>query len=193
MKKKSSYLLILRNNNLDEETIFDFIKAILGNTIQIEHTQEYYLIIFHENEDLELEENLNSFIYDTNLYIKCYISNSFDDINILKQNVTAILNYFTFELKNSIYTEKSLIDEILSKDLMILKPFILKDYLYDLDMHNILITFMKNDLNTLKTSKILYMHRNTLINKLDRFSQITGYDPRHFEDAYIIYSIIKNK
>ncbi|UKI48833.1 MAG: helix-turn-helix domain-containing protein [Clostridium sp.] len=33
-------------------------------------------------------------------------------------------------------------------------------------------------MNVSKASKMLYLHRNTLIYKLDRFYEITGYDIR---------------
>jgi DNA-binding PucR family transcriptional regulator len=58
-------------------------------------------------------------------------------------------------------------------------------------MQNTLKVFFLNNMNVLKSSKDLYVHRNTLINKLDRFKEKTGYDPKDFKDAYLIYSLIK--
>lgn len=75
----------------------------------------------------------------------------------------------------------------------ILKKELLGEYFNDIEMNNIINTFINNDLNILKTSADLYMHRNTLINKLDKFYKKTGYDLRRFKDAYIIYSMIKGE
>jgi carbohydrate diacid regulator len=42
-----------------------------------------------------------------------------------------------------------------------------------------------------KASKHLYVHRNTLIQRLDKLHQVTGFDVRVFQDAYLIYQLIR--
>ncbi|MCR5797089.1 MAG: helix-turn-helix domain-containing protein [Eubacterium sp.] len=43
--------------------------------------------------------------------------------------------------------------------------------------------FFKNNLNVSRTAEVLYIHRNTLVYRLDRLVKITGLDIRKFEDA----------
>ena len=43
--------------------------------------------------------------------------------------------------------------------------------------------FMKNNLSISATARALYVHRNTLIYRLDKIVQLTGLDIRQFEDA----------
>lgn len=43
--------------------------------------------------------------------------------------------------------------------------------------------FFANDLNIQKAADALYVHRNTLIYRLNKFTKDTGYDPRKFDDA----------
>lgn len=43
--------------------------------------------------------------------------------------------------------------------------------------------FFTNDLNIQKAADELYVHRNTLIYRLNKFTKDTGYDPRKFDDA----------
>ncbi len=43
--------------------------------------------------------------------------------------------------------------------------------------------FMKNNLSISSTARSLYVHRNTLIYRLDKIVQLTGLDIRQFEDA----------
>lgn len=43
--------------------------------------------------------------------------------------------------------------------------------------------FFSSDLNIQKAADMLYVHRNTLIYRLDKITALTGYDPRKFEDA----------
>lgn len=104
-----------------------------------------------------------------------------------------IYKYFILAKKKEIYHEWELIDEAICLNDLSLKKELLGEYFNDIEMNNIINTFINNDLNILKTSADLYMHRNTLINKLDKFYKKTGYDLRRFKDAYIIYSMIKGE
>jgi carbohydrate diacid regulator len=43
--------------------------------------------------------------------------------------------------------------------------------------------FFENNLNVSETSRQLYVHRNTLVYRLDKIKKITGLDLREFENA----------
>lgn len=43
--------------------------------------------------------------------------------------------------------------------------------------------FFDNNLNVSETSRQLYIHRNTLVYRLDKLQKMTGLDIRIFEDA----------
>lgn len=43
--------------------------------------------------------------------------------------------------------------------------------------------FLKNDLNVSETSRVMYMHRNTLTYRLDKIERVTGLNIRKFNDA----------
>jgi carbohydrate diacid regulator len=45
--------------------------------------------------------------------------------------------------------------------------------------------FFENDLNVSETSRQLYIHRNTLVYRLDKLQKMTGLDLRDFDDAII--------
>ena len=53
----------------------------------------------------------------------------------------------------------------------------------DDDMIKTIEIFFKLDLNLSEASKELYVHRNTLIYRLDKIQKYTGYDIRKFNDA----------
>ena len=72
-----------------------------------------------------------------------------------------------------------------------LARLVLKKYINDYDTLELLKVFFMNNMNVLKSAKLLYIHRNTLINKLARFKEDTSFDPKEFRDAYIVYSLIK--
>ncbi len=57
--------------------------------------------------------------------------------------------------------------------------------------------FLENDLNLSETSRTLFLHRNTLMYRLDKIKRITGLDLKDFSDAVtfrvisILYKLIK--
>ena len=51
---------------------------------------------------------------------------------------------------------------------------------------NLLETFFDNDLSLAETSRKTFIHRNTLIYRLDKFADMTGYDVRKFSDAITV-------
>ena len=53
----------------------------------------------------------------------------------------------------------------------------------DEDMIKTIEVFFKLDLNLSEASKELYVHRNTLIYRLDKIQKYTDYDIRKFNDA----------
>lgn len=48
-------------------------------------------------------------------------------------------------------------------------------------------TFFKNDRSVTKTAEELYIHRNTLLFRLNRIGKITGFYPQHLKDAMNLY------
>ena len=54
--------------------------------------------------------------------------------------------------------------------------------------------FFENSLNVSETSRKLFVHRNTLVYRLDKVQRQTGLDLRHFDDAVtfkILYELKK--
>ncbi len=51
---------------------------------------------------------------------------------------------------------------------------------------NLIESFFANDLSLAETSRKMFIHRNTLIYRLDKFADLTGYDVRKFSDAITV-------
>ena len=45
--------------------------------------------------------------------------------------------------------------------------------------------FFENDLNVSETSRKLFVHRNTLVYRLEKIKKVTGFDLRKFDHAII--------
>ena len=54
----------------------------------------------------------------------------------------------------------------------------------DTETINTIRTFLESDLSIAETARKLYLHRNTLVYRLDKFQKDTGLDVRKFQDAF---------
>ena len=59
-----------------------------------------------------------------------------------------------------------------------------EDVLKDEELMSTAEMFMKNSLNVSETSRMMYMHRNTLMYRLDKIERATGLNIRNFSDAF---------
>jgi carbohydrate diacid regulator len=57
--------------------------------------------------------------------------------------------------------------------------------LFSEDMLSTIDMFMRKDLNLSDTARQLYIHRNTLVYRLDKVQRLTGLDLRRFDDAFV--------
>ncbi|MBQ2712390.1 MAG: helix-turn-helix domain-containing protein [Clostridia bacterium] len=74
-------------------------------------------------------------------------------------------------------------DEVLQQYLDVLLDSTAKDILSDAEMMNTAEEFLNNSLNISETSRHLYMHRNTLMYRLDKIERAMGLNIRRFSDA----------
>ena len=87
---------------------------------------------------------------------------------------------------------------VFSKDNKQIMPLLteMKKYLIDpvLNKNNnreTLNAFFDNDLNVSKTAKVLYLNRNSLINRLDIISKELGMDVQNFKNAALLLLLFK--
>ncbi len=52
--------------------------------------------------------------------------------------------------------------------------------------------FFENDASPVKTSKVMKIHRNTILNRLNKIRDITYLDPKVFKDSIILYLMVMN-
>ena len=57
----------------------------------------------------------------------------------------------------------------------------------DFELEQTALIFFENNLNITETANQLFIHRNTLIYRLNKLESITGYDIRKFNDAINYY------
>lgn len=184
------YFLITKNKDLNINDFRFFLNTFL-TVIDIIDYDVFSSIIYETSDDSNINEALSSYCFDSNLNFRIYIGECLkeEDYN---SDINFLHDTFNNNLKEIIYDKKKFVLELITRKININPSFVLKEFVNDYSMCEILNAFFLNNLNVVQTSKAIYLHRNTLINKLDRFKEKTGYDPRIFLDAFVLYNILTN-
>jgi len=188
------YLIIeskkdIKNNESMIVSLFsEFIEFTKKQTIQ----NSIYLFYAHETDISFLDVILN-IMSDTLSDLRLFASFGFDSeselnthLEYVKSKIKSIpFNKYVY-LDDKIILKESLnvVDDILIKH-------ILKKYAEDQIMLETIKVYLESNQNTIKASKKLYIHRNTLLQRLDKLYQTTGFDIKVFTDAYLIYHLLK--
>lgn len=105
-----------------------------------------------------------------------------EDKEIVKEKMVAAFNSENVVCKNLKGYEAVYFD--VCKNANLLKV------LNDEDLMQTAILFFDNNLNISLTSKAGYMHRNTLIYRLDKIKTLIGLDIRNFNEACVLENLI---
>ncbi|WP_047982518.1 PucR family transcriptional regulator [Ornithinibacillus contaminans] len=68
-----------------------------------------------------------------------------------------------------------------------ISSLVLQEFLHDSDFSNMMEVFLESNLNISVAAKKLYMHRNSLQYRIDKFYERTGIDVRDFYQALTVY------
>lgn len=137
----------------------------------------------------EPSTGLSNEIYDSlSLYfndIQVGIGRVDNELNSLRKSYVEINTLINNSFDKKVYVEEKeaelMLLKINQKDKTNFEKRILKE-LPD-DLQETVITFFQNNLNLSRTANKLFIHRNTLIYRLEKVQKETGYNPRNFHDA----------
>lgn len=172
----------------------DILKNIYNDAGVVVLRYEDTIILIGVFEDIKEHVSSISETICVSLYEKSYISychiENYEFLNSLyNKNIYRINLAKKYKLSYMIFGENSLLfEEIMDNLKEETKEKILNDFnegfsKLDEDMIKTIEIFFKLDLNLSEASKGLYVHRNTLIYRLDKIQKYTGYDIRKFNDA----------
>lgn len=66
----------------------------------------------------------------------------------------------------------------------------IQTFLADKELVETIKEFLNNDLNVCRTSKKTFMHRNTLLYRIEKAKKILSLDARKFDDAIVLKAIL---
>ncbi len=176
---------------LTEDMSCSLVKFVTGEGEVVPETYAYGIVTTLGAEGIDVKVGVSE-----------VVNNLLEINNAYVQATTALRLARLYSAKESVHTYK---DYILVKMLEDIPKFKLSEYLSvlekegakaifnDADMLTTAEAFLNNDLNVSLTSRELYMHRNTLIYRIDKIERETGLDIKKFSDAvtFKLISIIK--
>ena len=135
-----------------------------------------------------VSEVVDNLIEINNAYVQATTALRLASVNLSKGPVHAYREYILVKMLEDMPKFK------LSEYLSVLEKDGAKAVFNDPDMLSTALAFLENDLNVSSTSRELYMHRNTLIYRIDKIERETGLNIQKFSDAvtFRLISILKN-
>lgn len=194
-KKKYFEFYIINISNHDRnynELINVFISGIVNPYIESDNN---HTIIFSSVINNDIEQLVNAIIDDFGIRVKVFKSNKIYVDSIKNYDILKEIYYKYEDMINDNYISINLlVQTILDKninDLDLIKPVILENIDRDSKLREIVNGMFINDLNVCKTANYVYMHRNTINNKLIIIKEETGLDIQKFQEAVILYVLFK--
>lgn len=191
------YFILQSKKNLKNEK--DMLISLFNEVVNIEHLEidsNQIVVIFSELLESSLRELSQIISEEFFIEIRIYKSKRFETLSHLERNLKKtkkLLLTIPFNPNTTYLNANDLLYFEITESLDVdYKHIILQKYYHDNEMKNILKVYFESNQNTTEAAKKLYLHRNTLIQRLDKFYEETGYNPRRFKDAVIIYRAIEN-
>lgn len=200
-------VILVRLNENEENNIFETVSTLFPDknkdfVISVNMTDIAVIKEISKNVELKDLKNLARSIIDSlgaeyAGKVVCGIGSMVESIKDLSKSFTEA--QVALEVRKVFDTEKTIVSyENLGIARLIyqlpnslcdvfLKEVFKKDSIESLD-HETLFTiqkFFENNLNVSETSRKLFVHRNTLVYRLEKIRKITGLDLREFDDAII--------
>lgn len=191
--ERGRFFIINTLQNDINEHLLNLLKDILGEIIILKMNQSQ-IIFYFDNFGYELKDLINTFSDDTgteiNIHLGPYFNRNIKGALIAKYIYTysslPLLhkrNYSTF-----VDLMMALPQELYFDVIKIIQQMVLSNL--DNDLIPLIKEFFKNNLNVSQTAKLNYLHRNSLINKLDLITKQTGLNIQEFHDAWAMNLLI---
>lgn len=191
-KSKKFISIIFKNTPKDYlvDMFVDFLKGLLGNYISYQYTDNFLTVIFDCDAKVDFEEIINGLNNDF------YITTSLFESGIIYEEIS--IDEYISHIKscsksildsNLIYVDEKILVK-LNLDSEVVERNIFKSFYNDFEMLEVVKKYLDCNMNISQAANSLYMHRNTVMNKIDKFIDVTGYDIKKFRNAFIIYKYL---
>lgn len=190
LKDKSFFIITSIEDATQEENIINLYNNYLYNSTSIVY-KNMIISFYQKKEKMYFQEIIDSLSEDLGTRIKI-----FEGFRISLKNNLDFLKMFSIieKYREKDYSYMNITDVILSTNTMninTIREILLCEELKDYNFITLVREMLKNDLNVSKAANNLYMHRNTLNNKLDTIEFNTSISLRNFKGALSLYELLK--
>ena len=180
-------IFVKQKEQINQKLLLEFMQGVVGYNLKVVEKNNLSFV-FDEISDINFEEVSLAINYELLLSAKLFKARTFELENDLYEYLDMIDKIDVSNLKELTIDEAYLIVNHLG-DRDIIKKAIFGKY-YDTRLEEEIKCYLDLDMNISKASDYLYLHRNTLMNKIDKFIEISGYDIKKFKDAFVIYHLL---
>nr|WP_263328437.1 helix-turn-helix domain-containing protein [Neobacillus sp. Marseille-Q6967] len=191
----------IKNDAIDTSEIESALKGFFTDDVIIIWENDHNGMVIEENTKVSLTENELSSITDTiesDLYIKIsfYLGKSLPVSEQLRDQFYQEREFFTLAknimenpaLLNFEKVFPAIVAQNLSENLIQkLDKEMIQTFRDDPEIYVTIKVFLENNLNASMTAKKLYIHRNTLQYRIDKFAEKTGIPIKDFYSAFTVF------
>ncbi|MFA1819098.1 PucR family transcriptional regulator [Virgibacillus oceani] len=189
----------IKKNQISAHAFKAAIHELFTATVPILWENEHEGIIVEElttsDERISYEQIIDILMSDLSGTIHFYVGPYLTDLQKIKDYYATIIlgakSVFSYTDKSVVtYVEAApyiLINQAENSFKDLLTATVLQEFADEEDLLHTLYTFLRCNLNVTLTAKELYMHRNSLQYRLDKFYEQTGIEIREFDQAITVY------
>ena len=180
---------IKKLNEMEKNILLTLIKEIMVFPL-LEIDDDLLIAQDSKEKSFSWQEFINSTNSEFLSNLKLYESNYFNDLKALKTNLKTIFKKDVFKetYNNDITLLYGHIRSYLNEDL---KKEVFKSLYNDKEFLKSIKIYLHNNQNTSLSAKQANLHRNTIINRINKFEKITGYNLKNYQEAVFIYLLLK--
>ena len=184
--KKDTNFIIYSVAIEDEPIVSKLFEDIYKNVIIIKYLK--YSVIFGDF-DNNIKDTFQALSSDLGYDIKANLGFNITESTKGKDIIEYINYYDNFVLSNEFTNVSDVVISANNKNVELIKTISkntvikIKEQPTFIEIINVLF---KNNLNVSLTSKLLYMHRNSLLNKIEQIKKTTGLDILNFKEAFAL-------
>ena len=191
MSYKFIYIDSKENIEVHTPTIVDVFSALFNVNKYV--ANKHSIILYYENTYLSsISAIISNLVEDMYIDLRVYESRVYNSLEAIDKDLDFAIKlidelpFYQVKYLNNKELLKSGLDKITQK----LKKLVLGSFYDDNEMLKTVKLFLENNQNSTNASKELYIHRNTLNQRLDKFEAETGFNVKTFYDAFLIYHLL---